>query len=381
MTDDGTAPRPGHYLPGGAGDATGEPAGPVPVHPPEPDAGLDDDGDGHLQQQAYRWTGASAGRHSTPAPPPYERPKTSRTVIAGFAAAAMLFGAGGIATVAKMFHPYDGTVSRPLTAPSMPPATGKAEGPSSEVTVTVTATPTPDALVVKKNDFYSTGKLVASKCAEPDIRPTSRTQVSRYFQAMLPCLNKSWAPTVRKSGHQFRAPHLVVFNKSAPSPCTGSSKNAFYCGTNETIYMPWPEEVEEYREADRTWARIDMAATLAHEYGHHVQKLTGILDASQSRQDGAPTKAGQLLESRRIELQAECLSAVYLGANKRYFPIEGRMYDKWEWRSRHHGDEYNDENVRDHGSRESVAAWSKRGFETADPKSCNTFTAPASKVS
>ncbi len=381
MTEDGTVPRPGHFLPGGAGDGTGEPAGPVPVRPPDPDAGRAVDITGHLQQQAYGWSGPAAGRHSTPDPPPYERRRTSRPALAGFAAAAMLLSVGGIATVAKLLGPYDGLVDKPLTAPTMPPGGDPAEAPSSDVTVTVTATPTPDAVVVKKNDFYSTGRLLPSKCAEPRIRPTSKTQVTRYFQAMLPCLNKSWAPTVRESGQAFRAPRLVVFKGSATSPCTGTSKNAFYCGTNETIYMPWPEEVEEYRDADRTWARIDMAATLAHEYGHHVQKLTGILDASQSRQDGAPTKAGQLLESRRVELQAECLSAVYLGGNKRYFPVEGRMYDKWEWRSEHHGDEYNDENIRDHGSRESVAAWSKRGFDSADPKSCNTFTAPAQKVS
>jgi predicted metalloprotease len=378
MTDDGTAPKPGHYLPGGAGDGTGDP-GPQPVRPPErPPV---DTGAGHLQQRSYGWTSQSAARHAAPSRPPYERRRLSKPAIAGLCIAALVVGAGGVAGVAQLLKPWDGLVSKPLVAPTVPPTATPSAGSSPEVTVTVTATPEPDAMVVKRNDFYTTGHLKPSKCHEPRYRPTSKQQVTAYFQALLPCLNASWAPTVRKSGHEFRSPRLVMFKGTANAPCVGTSQDAFYCGTNETIYLPWPVEIEEYRDADRTWARIDMAATIAHEYGHHVQQLTGILDASQQREDGAPTREGSLLESRRLELQAECLSAVYLGADADWFPMHGRLYDKWLWRAKHHGDEYNEEKVRDHGSRKNVAAWSVRGFTTPDPKSCNTFTAPASKVS
>ena len=383
MTDDGKAPGPGHYLPGGAGDGTGEPAGPLTVRPPDVPASrpLDGGGPGHPQQRAYGWSGPSGARHATPTRPPYER-RFSTPAIAAMTVAALVLSIGGIAGIAHLLKPYDGLVDRPLVAPTVPPTNAPGQsGPTPDVTVTVTATPTPDAIVVKQNDFYATGALKPSKCHEPSARPTSKAAVTSYFTAMLRCLNLSWAPTVRKSGHEFRQPKLLVFKSTPRSPCTGTTTTAFYCGTNETIYLSWPVEIEDYREADRTWARIDMAATIAHEYGHHVQKLTGILDASQDRQDTAPSSAGELLESRRLELQAECLSAVYLGADREWFPLKGLAYDKWLWRAKHHGDEYNDDKVRDHGSRKNVAAWSVRGFATPDPNSCNTFTATASKVS
>jgi predicted metalloprotease len=378
MTDDGTAPKPGHFLPGGAGDGTAERVGPA-IRPPQPDhPGVFS---GHAQQQVIGWVDRSAGRHATPAPL-YERRRPTRPVLAALIAVSLLATAGGVAAIAQLIKPYDGLVDRPLTQPTLAPSPGASDSAAPQATVTVTATPTQDTVTVKQNDFYQTGPLVSSKCEEPSYRPSTKAGVTKYAQAMLPCLNKSWAPTVREAGHEFRAPKLVLFKGDSPTtPCSGQTGDAFYCGTDETIYLSWTTEVEQYAESDHTWARIDLAATVAHEYGHHVQQLVGILDASQSREDAASSEAGKLLESRRVELQAECLSAVYLGADADWFPVEGRIYDKWLWRAKHHGDEYSEDHIRDHGSRKSTATWSVRGFENPEPQSCNTFTAPAAKVS
>ena len=383
MTDDGTAPRPGHYLPGGAGDGTAERDRPVVVpQEQQPDQERPQLGTGHVQQQAFGLPDSSAGRHAPPPPPPYARRRMARPALVALVAAALVATAGGVIGVAQLMKPYDGLVDRPLTQPTLPKSEQPSQPNAPDATVTVTATPTPDAVVVKQNDFYRTGRLAPSKCEEPSYRPSTKTGVSKYVQTMLPCLNRSWAPTVREAGHRFRAPKIVLFKgKTQDTPCSGPIGDAFYCGTNETIYLSWSNQVEQYAESDHTWSRIDLAATVAHEYGHHVQQLVGILDASQSMEDAASSDAARLLQSRRVELQAECLSAVYLGADSDWFPVEGRVYDKWLWRAKHHGDEYSEDNVRDHGSRKSTAAWSVRGFSTPDPKSCNTFTAPVAKVS
>lgn len=383
MTDDGTAPKPGHYLPGGAGDGTADEPRRT-VQPPEPDRSVPlgpVTPTGHAQQQAYGLADPNAGRHSPPPPPPYARRRMARPALAALIAAALVATAGGVIGVAQLMKPYGGLVDRPLTQPTLPPSQTAPQN-APDATVTVTATPTPDTVVVKQNDFYKTGRLTPSKCDEPSYRPSTQTGVTKYVKTMLPCLNKSWAPTVRKTGHQFRAPKIVLFKgRNQSTPCSGPVSDAFYCGTNETIYLSWSNQVEQYAESDHTWSRIDLAATVAHEYGHHIQQLVGILDASQSLEDSASSDAARLLQSRRVELQAECLSAVYLGADSDWFPVEGRVYDKWLWRAKHHGDEYSEDNVRDHGSRKSTATWSVRGFSTPDPKSCNTFTAAATAVS
>src|SRR5262249_46690779 len=103
--------------------------------------------------------------------------------------------------------------------------------------------------------------------------------------------------------------------------------------------------------------------------------------AADSREGWAKTKAEKLEWSRRTELQADCLAAAFLGANKKSLGLSGRKLDLWEWETQHSGDEYNPKKVRDHGSRKSQWLWSGPAFKSTSPASCNTFTAPAAKVS
>jgi predicted metalloprotease len=118
-----------------------------------------------------------------------------------------------------------------------------------------------------------------------------------------------------------------------------------------------------------------MAHTFAHEYGHHVQQMTGILDASWRRQRQHRTTAGALQESRRRELQASCFGNVYLGADRQWFPFTGQLLTMWNFTVTHSGDEYSRPRIRDHGSRLNHGWWAKRGFFSANPGLCNTFTA------
>ena len=83
--------------------------------------------------------------------------------------------------------------------------------------------------------------------------------------------------------------------------------------------------------------------------------------------------------SPRRELQASCLSGVYLGADKQYFPARGSWLQKWRWTVRNRGDEWNPQ--RTHGNKSNHSRWSRAGFESANPASCNTFTAKAASVS
>lgn len=230
-----------------------------------------------------------------------------------------------------------------------------------------------------QNKLYVTGFLPASKCKEPSQRPTSRSNVYAYYWRFLGCLNKVWAPTIRETRNAFRAPRLVVYvGRRATSPC-GPASDAFYCSANETIYMSATEDMDNYRKFSKVWTRTDMAFTIAHEYGHHVQHLTGILRASRDREYDMSSRSQRLEESRRVELQASCLSAVYLGADKAYFPVSGSWATWWRWKVHNHGDQWNPE--RDHGDKKNHGWWSLRGFNSRNPGLCNTFTASPKMVS
>ncbi|MEV6282686.1 neutral zinc metallopeptidase [Kribbella sp. NPDC051770] len=270
------------------------------------------------------------------------------------------------------------TVANPLANPSAKQTEVPLAPPRP--TVTVTATPVPDAVRVKQNGLYKAGKVAAVNCTAPAVKPSTEAAALRFYQAILPCLNRAWAPLVRKAGYEFRPPKVVLWAKGQTS-CTGEPTDvAFYCGDAETITMRGDQDSKLFRQ-DATSGRIHAMDTLAHEYGHHVQMLTNILISSSSRKGWAKTEPAKLEESRRLELQASCLGAAFLGANKTALGITGQRLETWEWQTKHSGDEYNPKKVRDHGSRKNNWLWSGASFKTTNPASCNTFTAPAAKVS
>jgi uncharacterized protein len=421
-----TVPTPGHFLPGGAGDAapgtaappptavTRQPltlgkaqpvrgpvdpmlrkAAPLPYEPghtgygapppaPLPGAPTTPLTPTH-QRGGTRPTGwQSASARSAPpyaATPPDLKPprRYGKPLIAGFSALMLVLLAGGGYASFRLIDSFDKTVENPLARPSVRQTEPPAPAPP-QPTVTVTVKPVPDAVRVKQNALYKVGKVAAVGCRRPAIKPSTEVAVLKYYQALLPCLNRAWEPLVRKAGYPFRAPKLVLYTKYQSS-CYGEEPGlASYCGQDETISVVASNDLKAYK-IDRDIAEVEMMDTLAHEYGHHVQLLTNILISAHSREGWAKTEAAKLQESRRVELQANCLGATFLGANRGTLGLTGRIYDIWEFQTRNSGDEYNPKKKRDHGSRKNVWAWSGNAFKTTNPASCNTFTAPAARVS
>ncbi|MFG1947178.1 neutral zinc metallopeptidase [Nonomuraea sp. NPDC048826] len=116
---------------------------------------------------------------------------------------------------------------------------------------------------------------------------------------------------------------------------------------------------------------------ISHEYGHHVQELTGI-DRAYHRHPYRNDK--ELNEQlRRLELQAECLSGVFMGSVWTSLDRTSADWDVLMRLTRASGDEKSE--VRSHGKGRTIAAWLDKGRRAKDPRSCNTWTAPSSKVS
>ena len=104
-----------------------------------------------------------------------------------------------------------------------------------------------------------------------------------------------------------------------------NNTTGYYCsGNGGVIYIPASQIIAQWN-SNPTYARAWATQMMAHEYGHHVQFLTGILNASWTRQNAFSTNAARLEESRRRELQASCLGAAYIGANKLYYPMSGGL--------------------------------------------------------
>lgn len=259
--------------------------------------------------------------------------------------------------------------------PSAPPGVPETPTPSQP---TATAAPMANQnRLVLQSRLYKVGRIPASRCKEPSTRPTSLAKVRLYYTQYLGCLNKAWEPVMREAGFPFRAPKLVVYAGRFPNAYCALKSTAVYC--DGTIYMSADYDLKNYSAYDPLWARTTMAFLIGHEYGHHVQAMAGILQASHTREMVLSNSTLALLESRRRELQASCLSGVYLGADKQFFPARGSWLVKWKWTVRNRGDEWNPQ--RTHGNKTNHSRWSRAGFEAADPAACNTFVAKPATLS
>jgi uncharacterized protein len=372
--------RPLPTDPNATGEYSGPPAAPMAGAPLTPLTGT-------------RRTGGSrpVGWHSNPSrtgaqftteAPPVKPPRHySRAVIAGLSALVLVMLTGATIAGFKLIDSYGNPVDNPMSRPSVK----KSEVPlptPPDPTVTITKQGVPDTVRLQQNKIYTVGKLPAVHCKEPSIKPNSQSAILTYYRALVPCLNKAWEPLVTKAGYTFRPPKVVLQTNQGASPdtCTGESDVAYYCSDSESINISWKSDLEWYKD-DPLGARVWMIDTFAHEYGHHVQQMTEMITASWSRQGWTKSNSMKLEWSRRRELQATCFGAAFLGANKQALGLSGAKLDKWEWETQHSGDEYNPKKVRDHGSKKSQWLWAGPAFQSANPASCNTFTAPATKVS
>lgn len=151
--------------------------------------------------------------------------------------------------------------------------------------------------------------------ASTEEQACSASELKREGCNALSSLNKTWEPLFRQANIEFRQPYLKYYTQVGRSGC-GSAQSAmgpFYCPEDEGIYI----DTDFYSEMDkRMGAGGDFARlyVIAHEYGHHIQKLTGIAAQIRSAQQQNPRGANQL--QVRMELQADCYAGVWAGLNR-----------------------------------------------------------------
>ncbi|MGW6278357.1 neutral zinc metallopeptidase [Kribbella sp. NPDC055071] len=262
--------------------------------------------------------------------------------------------------------------------------------PTASPSETATATPIGDgvadlALDTVQKKLFAAGKVPAVRCVLP--RPDLRTKAKQltYARAFVACMNAAWKPVVNASDMPFSPPQVFNYAKRKPAAtpqCVGPppGMDAFYNsdGTTAKICISTDDFLDA--QGDPTRNVINFEQLLAHEYGHHVQESVGILTVYGDLLTGKSAK-GQLEVERRKELQASCLGAAFMGANRSTLGLTGGRLATWQHIVHRVGDESNGSHVRDHGSRTNHAYWTLQAFKTAAPASCNTFTAAANRVS
>jgi len=210
-------------------------------------------------------------------------------------------------------------------------------------------------------------------------------ELKHFVSVVLASTEDVWTGILRQSGNQYRNPRLVLFSDQVQSACgvAGSSAGPFYCPGDQKVYidLAFYRDLKEKLGAPGDFAQ---AYVIAHEIGHHVQKLLGISDkvhAAESR--AGRTQANEL--SVRLELQADFFAGVWASqAQKRGLLETGDIEEALNAASAIGDDRLQRRSqgrvVPDsftHGTSEQRVRWFRKGLETGDFRQGDTFNAPS----
>lgn len=185
---------------------------------------------------------------------------------------------------------------------------------------------------------------------------------------MMTLLGDYWRGEAGAVGAQFAAPTLVVFDSPTSTGGCGVGQpeaGPFYCPGDKKIYIDFGfyQRLESQLGFQGDFA---MAYVLAHEYGHHIQNLAGVMD-----------NRGGNAQSVKIELQADCYAGAWASQAKAQGRLEAGDFDEAIGAANAVGDDaiQGSSANRDtftHGSSAERERWFRQGFDSADPTTCDT---------
>ncbi|ALG07919.1 neutral zinc metallopeptidase [Kibdelosporangium phytohabitans] len=251
-------------------------------------------------------------------------------------------------------------------APQSPPPGGTTSAPTAQ------QRPAGDDLT-SANPLLAPGRQLPQITCKLPAFGRSADQLRAYYQAMIGCLDEAWRPLVEQTEGDFESPALSV-DDNPTSTCGTPSKQeavAFYCPRDKGIFMPRNRVTESMGNNQGGHIMV-----LAHEYGHHVQALTGINRGMGIKMTGKDENSPEYLElTRRMELQADCFSGMFIGAAGGRGSITKALSNSASSAFR--------SSVADktHGSVKHQIQWGTAGVKNNNTASCNTWLAPAGEVS
>lgn len=334
----------------------------------------------HQPSYADPWGGQSPAY-----PMPLPAPKSPRrpAILIGSAAAVVIVLAMVTAGVVVFKQQGSASASEPVSPAVAVPTTELTSTPSYTATTTPAPTttsalplPTGEAALGQNRIYANFDAGLAKQQCNPPGWPSDDAAAQIFYQAAILCLDNAWKPLITAAGMEFRSPKVSLAEGCDSEGMRGGA--ALYCPANETLYMPLSGMPPE-KHGDKAVIYLSM---LAHEYGHHIQHLTGTTSErfTRSRAVGAQSAEGLEL-SRRHELQAQCFSGMFVGSvidtGGRFTVTDYQIAlddngGRGDWRPNY---------PRDHGSSEHTGSWWDQGYRLNKIGECNTWLSPSSDVS
>ena len=216
-------------------------------------------------------------------------------------------------------------------------------------------------------------------------RPAATNDEQRQFvDVVLAETEDVWNGIFQAEGETYQEPTLTLFEGQVQSACgfASSASGPFYCPTDRKVYidLSFYDQLAQQFSASGDFAQ---AYVLAHEVGHHVQNLTGVLPKfNEMRQGMGETEANQM--SIRVELQADCFAGIWAHFTNQKGLLETGDIDEALNAASQIGDDTLQRRTQgyvvpesfNHGTSEQRQTWFGRGYQSGKLADCDTFSNP-----
>jgi len=234
------------------------------------------------------------------------------------------------------------------------------------------------------------GGTQQEQSAPTDAQAGSSDQMHEFVSAVLGSTEVQWKEIFAQGGKNYSAPTLVMFSGATRSACglAQSAMGPFYCPNDQKVYL----DTAFFQDLERRFRGCDVgskscqfsqAYVIAHEVGHHVQNLLGVLPKVQAAQGGMDKVEANQLQVR-VELQADCLAGVWANhAEEQWRFIEPGDVEAAMQTASAIGDDrlqrqsqgYVVPDAFTHGTSEQRTRWFMTGLKSGRIEGCDTFKA------
>ena len=219
---------------------------------------------------------------------------------------------------------------------------------------------------------------------QPSQAPPANDQGAAFVSTVLASTEDAWGQIFQQAGAHYTPPKLVLYRGITPTACgTGqAAMGPFYCPADQKVYldMDFFDTMNRQLGAPGVFAR---AYVIAHEVGHHIQKLQGISDKVDAMR-GRLSQNQQNALSVRVELQADCYAGIWANRSQqaKNWLDQGDIESALNAASRIGDDALQRQQsgvVRPdsftHGSSAQRVRWFTQGYKSGSVQACDTFNA------
>ncbi len=218
------------------------------------------------------------------------------------------------------------------------------------------------------------------KSGQRNGKVSSNDEIKQFVGVVLAETENVWNGIFQQDGRRYPEPKLVMFSRQIRSACgqASSATGPFYCPGDSKVYLDTDffQTLERQFDASGDFAK---AYVIAHEVGHHVQNVIGVLPKfNQLRRSMSKAESNQM--SIRVELQADCFAGVWAHFTDQKGLLERGDLEEALNAATQIGDDAIQKRTQgyvvpesfNHGTSEQRKAWFFRGFETGKVKECDT---------